>query len=396
MTRCCVRSYPNVAISAARSSRRANEIRERRARTTAKGAVVQRGSPVSRTVATLGSRVLYDRSRSNPTTMGHPPRLKTKKRLVKSAESAPPPVMVRSRSAWGLTPERKRGKKAKRRFDVALSMQGAEMRLPALPQLAIGWRVASFGLVIMLAAALYYFWNSPKFQINHAQVDGLQRVSSRDVDTILGATGQPVFALDAGQLRQKLAETFPEFSAVAVQIGIPKSLVVQVTERKPVLTWQQDGKTNLVDAKGVAFPLRTGAKPGPGPVVEAKGAPPSVPLPLSISPSEIAAITGRTAISETVKTASRQLMSPEMVTAILTLAPTAPQGTVLVYDAQHGLGWKDKRGWDIYFGDAQDIDNKLQVYKALVKYLQGQEIQPVLISVEHVYAPYYRAEAAPQ
>ncbi len=378
--------------NAARSSRRADDgnevhsVRERRSRTSAKR------NSVSRNVATLGSRVLYDRSQPTHTTVGRPPRLKPKKRVVMSAESVPPPAMVRSRTAWGLTPERKRSKKARRRFDVALSMQGAEMRLPALPQLAIGWRVASFGLVILLAAALYYFWNSPKFKINDAKVGGLQRVSSRDVETILGATGQPVFTLDAGQLRQKLTEAFPEFSAVAVQIGIPNSLVVQVTERKPVLTWQQDGKTNLVDANGVAFPLRTGAKPGPGPVVEAKGAPPSVPLPVSISPSEIAAITGRTAISETVKTASRQLMSPEMVTAILTLAPNAPQGTVLVYDAQHGLGWKDKRGWDIYFGDSQDIDNKLQVYKALVKYLQGQEIQPVLISVEHVYAPYYRVE----
>jgi hypothetical protein len=324
--------------------------------------------------------------------VGRPPRLKTKKRLVKSAETVPPPVMVRSRTAWGLAPERKRSKKARRRFDVALPMQGAEMRLPALPQLAIGWRVVSFGLVLLLAAAVYFFWNSPKFQVNDAKIDGLQRVSSRDVETVMGAAGQPVFSLDASQLRQKLAETFPEFSAVAVQIGIPNSLVVKVTERKPVLTWQQDGKTNLVDANGVAFPLRTGAKPGPGPVVEAKGAPPSVPLPAVINPSEIAAITGRAAISETVKTASRQLMSPEMVTAILTLAPSAPQGTVLVYDAQHGLGWKDKRGWDIYFGDAQDIDNKLQVYKALVKYLQSKEIQPVLISVEHVYAPYYRAE----
>ena len=363
-----------------------------------------------------------DRSRyrpPRPTTVGHPPRLKTKKRLVKSAESAPPPVMVRSRDSWGLSPERKRSKKpwgTRRRFDVALSMQGAEMRLPALPQLAIGWRAASFGLVILLAAALYYFWNSPKFQINDAKVDGLQRISSRDVETVMGATGQPVFSLDANQLRQKLAQAFPEFSAVAVQIGLPNSILVTVTERKPVLTWQQDSKTSLVDANGVAFPLRTGAKPGPGPLVQAKDSPPSVPLPVSISPSEIPTdilsrhpelVEGLSKNETLPPTASRQLMSPDMVTAILTLAPTAPQGTLLVYDAQHGLGWKDKRGWDIYFGDAVDsegtqsrvlstIANKLQVYKALVKYLQAQKIQPVLISVEHVYAPYFRVEQAPQ
>jgi hypothetical protein len=353
--------------NAARSSRRADEIRERRSKTTIN-------------TATLGTR------------RSAPPRFKTKKRVVKSAESAPPPVMVRSHTAWGMTPERKHNKKAKRRFDVALPMQGAEMRLPALPQIAIGWRVVSFALVALLAATLYFFWNSPKFKVNDASVVGLQRVSSRDVETVLGVTGQPVFTLDIDTMRQKLAGTFPEFSAVTVNIDFPNSLVVQVTERKPVLTWKQDGKTDLVDADGVAFLLRDGAKPAPGPVVEAKGAPPSAPAPVSISPSEIAAITGLPARSETLKTTSRQLMSPEMVTAILTLAPQTPQGTVMVYDSLHGLGWKDKRGWDIYFGDAQDIDNKLQVYKALVKYLLGEKIQPVLISVEHVWAPYYRAE----
>lgn len=353
--------------NAARSSRRANEIRERRARTNI-------------------NTTSFESRRSNP------PRLKAKKRLVMHAEAAPPPVMVRNRTSWGSTPERKQGKKAKRRFDVALSMQGAEMRLPALPQVAIGARAVSFVLVLLLAAALYFFWNSPKFQVNGVKIDGLQRVNSRDVETILGTSGQPVFALDGHALRQKLAEAFPEFSAVAVQIGLPNTLAIHVTERKPVLTWQQDGKTDLVDASGVAFPLRIGAKSGPGPVVEAKGAPPSVAVPVTVSPSEIAAITGKPGSAESIKTASRQLMSAEMVTAILTLTPQAPQGTVLVYDASHGLGWKDKRGWDIFFGDAQDIDNKLQVYKALVKYLQGQKIQPVLISVEHVFAPYYRVE----
>jgi cell division protein FtsQ len=353
--------------SAARSSRRADEIRERRSRTT-----INASTSVSRRSAT--------------------PRLKTKKRVVKSAESTPPPVMVRSRTPWGMTSERKHNKKARRRFDVALPMPGAEMRLPALPQIAIGWRVVSFGLVALLAGALYFLWNSPKFQVNGASVDGLQRVSSRDVETILGVASQPVFTLDTGAMRQKLAGTFPEFSAVTVKIDFPNSLVVQVTERKPVLTWKQDGKTDLVDASGIAFPLRDGAKPAPGPVVEAKGAPPSAPVPVAINPSEIAAITGLPPSSETLKTSSRQLMSSDMVTAILTLAPQIPQGTVMVYDSQHGLGWKDKRGWDVYFGDAQDIDNKLQVYKALVKYLQGKEIKPVLVSVEHVWAPYYRLE----
>jgi hypothetical protein len=56
------------------------------------------------------------------------------------------------------------------------------------------------------------------------------------------------------------------------------------------------------------------------------------------------------------------------------------------------MGWKDGRGWDVYFGEPQDMDMKLVVYQATVRRLESEGIQPVLISVEQVHAPYYRME----
>ena len=64
-----------------------------------------------------------------------------------------------------------------------------------------------------------------------------------------------------------------------------------------------------------------------------------------------------------------------------------------MYTAGHGLGWKDPRGWEVYFGmNLKDMEMKLRVYKTLVKRLGKEKIQPQLISVEYVHAPYYRLE----
>ena len=70
-----------------------------------------------------------------------------------------------------------------------------------------------------------------------------------------------------------------------------------------------------------------------------------------------------------------------------------PADTVLVYDSEHGLGWNDPNGWEVFFGDEdQEMDMKLLVYQALVEHLQSEGIQPAMISVEYVHAPYYRME----
>jgi len=86
-------------------------------------------------------------------------------------------------------------------------------------------------------------------------------------------------------------------------------------------------------------------------------------------------------------------LSPELVSSILALGSKMPVDTLLVYDSEHGLGWNDPLGWEVFFGpEDNDMDMKLVVYQALVERLQSEGIQPALISVEFVHAPYYRME----
>jgi cell division septal protein FtsQ len=302
-------------------------------------------------------------------------------RRTKYEPQSPPPVMVRG-SAAGLPLQKRRPTKSKvrRRFDLSLSVPGAEMRLPAIPQVTFGMRLISGVMVVGLVFMLYFLWNSPTFRVNVAQITGLQRLSGQDVNTVLNITGKPIFQLNTAQLEDQLTQAFPEFSSVSVQIGFPNEVSVSVDERTPILTWKQDGRTVLVDPNGFAFPQRELTGGAPSLVIEASGPPPA------LQPA-VPEAAGSENIDQ-----QAQFIPVEMVSAILSMSAVAPANSTLIYNKDHGLGWKDAQGWEAYLGDVHDIDMKLKVYQALVKQLKKDRLKPVLISVEYVHNPYYRLE----
>ena len=286
-----------------------------------------------------------------------------------------PPVMVRGGVIGAPLPVRKSGKsRPKRRFDVTLNIPGAEMRLPSLPQVSIDMRLFSGVLVAALGFLLYQLWNSPSFRVEGLNIVGLQRLNSRDVNAILDVEGESIFAIDPKALEKKAREAFPEFASVKVDVGLPRDVQVTVEERLPILTWHQEGRTVLVDANGVAFPQRDEGGSVPAVVVEASSSPPV------------------SRIGDSFEANTTQFMPVEMVSGILSMSAQAPKDTPLVYDAKHGLGWKDTRGWDVYFGDVRDIDVKLRIYNVMLKQFKKDKVQPVLVSLEYVHAPYYRLE----
>jgi cell division protein FtsQ len=310
--------------------------------------------------------------KSRPINTPHKVDRVAKRRQQHKAMINPVPVMVRG-DVSGLTSTMRRQQKARRRYNFALNAPGAEVSFPALPRIQFGWRLASGLMVAALSILLYYLWTLPLFQVVNAEVSGLSRLNSRDVNTVLNVTNQPIFALDASKMKQKITSAFPEFSDVEVKLGLPNMVQVNVVERLPLLKWHQEGRTTLVDANGYAFPERALEEKGPSVMVEALSAPPAIPV------GEI-------------KDVSMQFLSVDMVSAILSMNAQVPAGATLIYDAQHGLGWQEKQGWSVYFGDARDVDMKLNVYKTLLKKLKKAGISPTLISVEYVHAPYYRLE----
>src|SRR4030065_1843013 len=105
----------------------------------------------------------------------------------KEDRPAVPPVFSREDLAGGSMPERRRSTKTRRRYDLSLSTPGAEMRLPAIPEVRLGWRLFSGFAVAGLLFLLFWMWNSTMFRVGLVEVEGLRRLTLQAINAPGGA-----------------------------------------------------------------------------------------------------------------------------------------------------------------------------------------------------------------
>jgi len=144
-----------------------------------------------------------ERSRSGRTAHTSQVDLRRKRTRIQSGavRQGAPTVMVRNVAAGHTTTGPLHSqRKARRRFDISVGLPGTEVRLPNLPQFAISWRWLSAVLAIVLGVGLYQVWNAAAFRVSGAEINGLQHLTTKEVNTVLGLKDTPVFSLDAGQL----------------------------------------------------------------------------------------------------------------------------------------------------------------------------------------------------
>jgi cell division protein FtsQ len=267
-----------------------------------------------------------------------------------------------------------RGSNQAQRYDVAFSLGRTDVRAPAitLPRLDFSSTRWISGLITaLLAGLLFLMWNSSAFLVPAATVVGNQRIGADEISAVIGIIGQPVFKAVPAQIEANLRTAYTDLEDVHVGVRLPNRVVVDVVERTPVIAWFQNNAMTWIDANGVAFAPRGEA---PGLIqVAANGAP------LEVQNAPEAPIY------------EQRFIDPEMVQVIISIAPYIPSGMPIVYEPQYGIGWQDPRGWSVYFGqNVQDIPMKLTVYQALVERLISQGIQPTLVSMEYLDAPFYK------
>ena len=261
----------------------------------------------------------------------------------------------------------------RRNYDIAFNLGRTSVRAPApgLSLARLGTRWVSAGLTLILGFLLYTMSTASLFTVKSAIVRGNQRLSEAEVTSMLGLVGKSILQAVPNQIENNLRTAFPDLESVKVSVGFPNRVKVSVVERMPLLAWYQDNAVTWIDANGVAFTPRGDV---PGLIqVTANGAPPAV------------------INAEDTPLWERVYVPPEMVQAMITFAPYVPAESTMVYDPQYGMGWQDPRGWSVYFGqDTQDVPMKLAVYQSIVDTFTSQGIQPSLVSVEYLDAPFYK------
>jgi hypothetical protein len=278
-------------------------------------------------------------------------------------------MVARSGKFMGVV-SRSRRSKPRRRFDIALGVPGAEVRLPAVPAIRVGWRALSGILVVLILGLLYTLWNSSTYYVKAAEIEGINRLIPQEVNTVLKVAGKSIFTIEPRRLEQDLQEAFPELFNISIQVHFPADVLVMVAERQPVLAWRQDGLTLWIDEHGVAFPPRGEAE-----------------IPVTVAGLD------KPQAEPVTEDGTRVFLDPKLIPTILTVGEHVPQERPLIYDGVHGLGWEDPKGWQVFIGSEVDgIETKLQVYEAIVARLEQDQVVPVLINLQHVEAPFYRMD----
>jgi hypothetical protein len=297
-------------------------------------------------------------------------RKQTKRKVPVTRRTRPSPPMV---------------KRQGRKVNVPLRTKGAELQLPAFPQLQLGWRLISGAIFVLSLAIVFSFSSLDAFEVSAVNLKGSQKLGSDEILSQVDIIGKAIIGVKPEELVNEITEKFPSLKSVQVSTGLPSSVTVQVIERDPIILWQMEESPLWIDAEGVTFPVRGEAQTLM--TVIAKGYPPEVVEPEEKETEEEEDIIQQLEFQKFPHTPLA------FVHGILALNEYLPEESALQYDPQFGLGWQDPRGWLVYFGsDISEIDIKLAEYETIITTLQEENLNPALISLEYLHSPFYRME----
>ncbi len=325
-----------------------------------------------------------------------------KQRVISAADIVRKPAPytpIVSRNGEGSLPIIQKPKKRSRRKFFYAFKTGVEIKLPAIPVFKPGWRLVSGALFVLSALCIYAFWSSPFFTVSAVHLSGAERVTSDEIESIIPVKGQKILAVMPGSIEKVIKNTYPVIKDVNVTVGWPSSIYIHVNERVPVLVWSQDSAIRWISEDGVAFEPKGEAE---GLVsITAAGNPPSSGYNMNVlhqeSKKSLASLilpVQKTSEEKDIAEIPTQIfIEPELIPAIQEMAKQAPAGVPLVYSPMYGIGWFDDSGWKVFFGmQPQEMPQKLAAYQVIVEKLMKEDIHPKLISMENLYAPYYRTE----
>ena len=258
-----------------------------------------------------------------------------------------------------------------------------------------GWRLLSFVLVVALAYCVLTAFRSPEYQVSTVEISGLQRLSAEEVLGNLNIVGDHIFAVQPKEIVDSIAASYPELRDIQVTVSLPAKVSITVVERQPMFTWKMSNSTMWVDTEGYLIPARGEAAAML--TIDADA------LPLYQLDEDLREFGSSKVIQDkTIRKPGQSTMmffaqtkhiDSNLLVAVLQLNAWMPNENTLLYQNQRGLGWADARGWDVFVGQKlESINDKMVMYETIVRNLEEQGINPSVVSVEFLNAPYYRVD----
>ncbi|GEM_PF-491757 len=254
-------------------------------------------------------------------------------------------------------PPRRAGRRSRRRTQVSRPSTRARRRFNLYALLS--WRAVSGVIVVGLVVVLYLFLTTDTFYVNAVAIGGEKYLSREEIFRYSDIARKHIFWIDPQEVEARL-EAVPNIADATVVVGWPPDMVqILVVEREPALTWEQQVRV-WVDVNGIVMKQRED-RPDLLRIVV-----PDATEPISVG----------------------QRIPQAIVDGALLLKRRYPNIEVLLYDTEKGLGYRDGRGWTVWYGTGEDMDTKLRVYTTLVEAIYPT-VQPGEIVMSDPDRPYY-------
>lgn len=185
-------------------------------------------------------------------------------------------------------------------------------------------------LLVGLCALLWAALNLDTFFVSQPVVIGNKIVPRAEIAQVAGVNGWNIFFVDPRAVEHAV-RALPEFQDVQVYVTLPNTVEIYTVERTPRFVWEVAGKNFWVDQEGIAMRPR-GMVPNGWHVRDSEG--------------KVVAYGER--------------INPDAFNAAVSLINTWKDSPkYFEWTKAHGLTLRDEHGWLIYFGSANQMNDKL-------------------------------------
>ena len=268
-------------------------------------------------------------------------------------------------------------------------------RIPAdgIRQVIFSTRWISLTLLAFTVYAIILTGQFEDFYLTQIPVEGVVSIPTAEVVEASQLAGVHIFATDPNEAAQNIM-ALPGITAASVKVTWPNKVAIVVEEDTPVAVWQDGRNQYWVTKDGGLIPART-ATTGLLTIEAELTETEQLQQELAAEAEAIAAeeqTTENEAEDAATTIASPPFLPHEALVGALQLRQLRPNIDRLYFRPGNGLSYQDGRGWRVYFGTGNDMEQKLVVYETIVEELLAQGITPVYISVANQERPYYKAQ----
>ncbi len=262
-------------------------------------------------------------------------------------------------------------------------------RIPAdgIRQVIFSTRWISLTLLAFTVYAIILTGQFEDFYLTQIPVEGVVSIPTAEVVEASQLAGVHIFATDPNEAAQNIM-ALPGITAASVKVTWPNKVAIVVEEDTPVAVWQDGRNQYWVTKDGGLIPARAAAA---GLLAIEAELTEAEQLQQELAAETAAAAENETETTTAAPTAPAPFLPHEALVGALQLRQLRPNIDRLYFRPGQGLSYQDGRGWRVYFGMGDDMEQKLVVYETIVEELLARGITPVYISVANQERPYYKA-----